>query len=126
MLRKIETILACAAAAVAVLAAPNLGQAATAKENFEWYCSQCHGPNGNADGVNVVDELPVGPMNLTKAKEMKKFNAAKITNTLTHGGPINNLDSLMPPWGDRLSKSEIAALVQYVQSLCKEADCPKN
>lgn len=126
MARKIETVLASIWAAAVVLVAPNFGLAASAKENFEWYCAQCHGSNGAGDGVNVVDELPVGPMNLTKAKEMKKFNGEKITNTLTHGGPINNLDSLMPPWGDRLSKKEISELVRYVLSLCKEAECPKN
>lgn len=125
MLRKIETIFVSAWAVVAVLVAPTVGLAASAEENFNWYCAQCHGSDGAGDGVNVVDELPVGPMNLTKAKEMKKFGSEQITNTLTHGGPINNLDSLMPPWGDKLTKDEIADLVLYVRSLCKEADCPQ-
>lgn len=125
MIRKNGKILAAACLAVVVLAAPKIGLAASAEENFKWYCAQCHGPDGAGDGVNVVREMPVGPMNLTKAKEMKKFTNEQITNTLTHGGPINNLDALMPPWSDRLSKKEIAELVLHVRSLCKEAECPK-
>lgn len=122
----VDKKLACALGCAAILLTPVIALASSAKENFEWYCVQCHGPIGGGDGINNVKELPIGPMNLTKAKQMKKFTNDQITNTLTHGGPINTLDSLMPPWGDRLSKDEIAALVLYVRSLCKEADCPKQ
>lgn len=101
------------------------GAAATAKENFDWYCAQCHGPKGAGDGINSVDDLPVGPMNLTSAKEMSKFTGPMIVKTLTHGGPVNTLDSLMPPWGNRLTTDEIEELMRYVLSLCKEEGCPK-
>ena len=101
--------------------------AATAQENFKWFCNQCHGPKGQGDGVNAsVAELPVGPMDLTKAKQMKKFKGADIVKTLTHGGPVNSLDSLMPPWGNTFTKKEIEKLMLYVQSLCKESGCPND
>ncbi len=100
--------------------------AASAEENFGWYCVQCHGAKGAGDGVNsTVKELPVGPMNLSKAKEIKKFTDEDIFKTITHGGPVNRLESLMPPWGNKLTPEEIKALVRFVRSLCKEADCPK-
>lgn len=126
MTRMIEKRLAGVLAAAAMLLVPAIALAASAKDNFEWYCAQCHGPKGAGDGINAVKELPVGPMNLTKGKLMKKFTSDQITNTLTHGGPINTLDSLMPPWGDRLTKDEIKDLVLYVRSLCKDAECPKQ
>lgn len=119
------------ALAVASLAGASLlvqtmpGLAATAKENFDWYCMQCHGPKGAGDGINSVDDLPVGPMNLSAAKEMTKFTGPMIVKTLTHGGPVNTLDSLMPPWGNRLTAAEIEELMRFVRSLCKQADCPK-
>lgn len=100
--------------------------ASTAKQNFDWYCAQCHDVDGGGDGINSkVEELPVGPMALNKAKEMEKFSDAQIIKTITHGGPVNNLESLMPTWGLRLSEQEIKELVVYVRSLCIAADCPK-
>lgn len=100
--------------------------AATGQENFEWYCVQCHGPEGAGDGINSeVDELPVGPMALSKGKEMKKFSNDQIIKTLTHGGPANTLESLMPPWGNTFTADEIKELMLYVRSLCKDVDCPK-
>ena len=99
--------------------------AATAEANFKWYCVQCHGPEGKGDGINSVDELPVGPMNLTNPEELKKFSNDQIIQTVTHGGPANTLDSLMPPWGNRLTAEEIKKLMRYVRSLCEGTGCPK-
>ena len=111
--------------AMAVLGAPKGGFAATAEENFKWFCVQCHGPEGKGDGINSVDELPVGPMNLSKPKNMKKFSDEDIVKTITRGGPVNSLESLMPPWGNTLTKAEIKALMKFVRTLCKDPDCPK-
>lgn len=107
------------------LCTPLPTSAATAKENFEWYCLQCHGPEGSGDGINSeVEELPVGPMALSKGKEMKKFSNDQIIKTLTHGGPANTLESLMPPWGNTFTTKEIEELMLHVRSLCKDAECP--
>jgi len=113
-------------AVIAVLVSSPESRASDAKENFAWYCVQCHGVNGGGDGINSVDELPVGPMNLTKSKEMNKFSGEMIIGTLTHGGPKNTLDSLMPPWGNTFTSAEIKALMLYVRSLCKDADCRQD
>lgn len=104
---------------------PMAGSAATAEDNFEWYCVQCHGPEGGGDGINSeVDELPVGPMALNKSEEMKKFSDDDIIKTLTHGGPANTLEPLMPPWGNTFTAAEIEDLMRHVRSLCADADCP--
>lgn len=126
MVVKVESAVVPVLLAVMALATPTTSLAATAEENFQWYCVQCHGPKGAGDGVNsTVKELPVGPMNLSKAKEIKKFSDEDIIKTVTHGGPANRLESLMPPWGNRLTQDEIKALMRFVRTLCKEADCPK-
>lgn len=125
MLANIETAVVVLLLGAFTFTAPPAA-ATTAEQNFEWYCVQCHGADGGGDGINSqVEELPVGPMALNKAKEMKKFSDDQIRKTLTHGGPVNNLESLMPTWGLRLSEQEIKELVPYVRSLCKEADCPR-
>lgn len=111
--------------ATAALAWPPDGLAAPVEENFKWYCVQCHGSEGKGDGINSVEDLPVGPMNLSKAKNMKKFSNEDIVKTITRGGPVNSLEPLMPPWGNTLSKKEIKALMKFVRTLCKEPGCPK-
>lgn len=99
--------------------------AASGRENFEWYCVQCHGPEGAGDGVNSeVEELPVGPMALSKSDEMAKFSNEDIVRTLTHGGPANTLEPLMPPWGNTFTPDELEDLMEHVRSLCLDEDCP--
>lgn len=125
MFTKIKRMLFAGLLATALTAIAQTGLASTAQQNFEWYCAQCHGLDGGGEGINSVDELPVGPMALSKAKEMIKFTDDQIVQTITQGGPVNNLESLMPTWGLTLTEKEIKELVRYVRSLCKEAECPK-
>ena len=125
MIKKITTAIFPALLALTVLMLPAGGRASTAEQNFKWYCVQCHDEDGGGDGINNVAELPVGPMALNKAEEMEKFTDDQIIKTITHGGPANNLESLMPTWGNTLTDKEIKELMKYVRSLCKDAVCPK-
>lgn len=126
MLTNIKTMFFAGLSVTVMVSTAQTGLASTAQENFEWYCAQCHDLDGGGDGINSVDELPVGPMALNSAKEMIKFTDDQIVQTITQGGPVNNLESLMPTWGNTLTEKEIKELVRYVRSLCKEADCPKQ
>ena len=125
MLTYIKTVFLAGLLVTMMVVTTQTGLASTAQQNFEWYCAQCHNLDGGGDGINSVDELPVGPMALNKAKEMIKFTDEQIIQTITQGGPVNNLESLMPTWGNTLTAQEIKELVRYVRSLCKEAECPK-
>lgn len=125
MIENMKKTLGAALLTLAIVSIPQLSLGGdSVKERFDWYCAQCHGVTGAGDGINSVDELPVGPMDLSVSKEIKKFTNDQIIGTLTHGGPTNNLDPLMPPWGNTFSESEIKELMLYVRSLCKGDGCP--
>lgn len=93
--------------------------AATAEENFRWFCAQCHGPEGRGDGVNHTPDLPVKPRNLTDPKDIGQFSDEEMLATITKGGAVNDLSAIMPPWGDRLSEAEIRDLIRFIRGLCK-------
>ncbi|MGH7379374.1 MAG: c-type cytochrome [Candidatus Methylomirabilales bacterium] len=99
-------------------AAPRTSVAATAEENFRWFCAQCHGPEGRGDGVNHTPDLPVRPRNLTDPKDVGQFSDEEMVATITKGGAVNDLSAIMPPWGDRLSEAEIRDLIRFIRSLC--------
>jgi mono/diheme cytochrome c family protein len=89
------------------------------KQNFLFLCAQCHGVNGDGTGPNASKQLEVLPANLTDGAYMSKFTDEQIFRTLTFGGPANNLSTLMPPWGNRLSAEERWELVHYIRTLCR-------
>ncbi len=102
------------------LVIPERVLAEDALTNYNWYCAQCHGEGGEGDGPNAGKDLPVAPRNLTKKEEMVKFSEEMIFNTLTKGGPANNLSTLMPPFGNILPPDELKALAKLVRTeLCK-------
>jgi mono/diheme cytochrome c family protein len=89
------------------------------EQNFLFLCAQCHGVKGDGHGPNASNQLEVVPADLTDGDYMAKFTDEQIFRTLTFGGPANNLSSLMPPWGNRLSREERWELVHYIRSLCR-------
>jgi len=106
----------------ALVFAPSTGSAerafkSAAKDNFKWHCAQCHGEKGNGKGPNATADLPVEPRDLTSKTDIPRFTDDQVTKTLTHGGPANELSSIMPPWGNTLSKKEIEDLLAFVRTL---------
>lgn len=95
---------------------PALG--ASAKENFSRFCAQCHGFQGKGDGVNAP-HLDIAPRDLTDADQMARRTDDEIARTIKKGGAPNGLSSLMPPWGNTLSRQEIDDLVGYIHDLCQ-------
>jgi cytochrome c oxidase cbb3-type subunit III len=87
-------------------------------DTFQFLCAQCHGVHGDGTGPNASPSLDAQPANLTDPVYMAKFTDDQIVRTITFGGPANNLSSLMPPWGNRLSRDEIVDLVRYIRTLC--------
>src|SRR5574337_887015 len=93
--------------------------AATAEENYRFYCAQCHGLEGRGDGPNATKSQPVSPRDHTSAAEMNKLTDEDILNSITDGGAATSKSTLMPPFGKTLTKPEIAALKDYLRKLCK-------
>lgn len=93
--------------------------AASAEENYRFYCAQCHGLEGKGDGPNATKNMPVEPRDHTSAGEMNKITDDDIMNAIADGGPATSKSSLMPPFSKTLTKSEIVALKDYLRKLCK-------
>lgn len=97
--------------------------AETAEENYRLYCAQCHGTEGNGQGINnTLGGLAVSPRNHTNAMEMSKLSDAEIRLAIAEGGDAVQKSELMPAWEKTLSAPEIDDLVLYLRKLCKCAE----
>ena len=106
--------------ALAVLFGPTGGRAESAQEIYRLYCAQCHGTQGNGQGVNqTTDGLGVSPRDHTNAKEMSKLSDADLRLAIAEGGDAVQKSELMPTWGKTLSAEEIDDLVVFLRKLCK-------
>ncbi|MBI3353635.1 MAG: cytochrome c [Nitrospirae bacterium] len=92
--------------------------AASAEENYKWYCSQCHGLKGDGKGINATPDQPVNPKNHTDAKEMAKLSTSDVENVIRDGGAATSKSTMMPPWGKSMTDAEIKELVPYLSKLC--------
>lgn len=95
-----------------------VSSAASAKENYDFYCVQCHGPEGKGDGVNVTKDMSVTPRNHADAKEMAKLTDKDIFNAIKDGGVANSKSPLMPPFGSTITTDEVNDLVKYLRKMC--------
>ncbi len=92
--------------------------AATAKDNYSFYCAQCHGLEGRGDGPNATRNQPVDPRDHTSPVEMTKMTDDDVIAAITEGGTATAKSGLMPPFGNTLTKEEIVALKDYIRGLC--------
>lgn len=95
-------------------------KAATAEENYRFYCASCHGLEGRGDGPNATPDMPASPRNFTSRKEMNKLTDQDIVIIIKSGGSATGRSTLMPPFGKVLSDPEVNALKDYLRKLC---DC---
>ncbi len=98
--------------------APGTLRAASAPENYRFYCAQCHGLEGLGDGPNATKNQPVEPRDHTSAYEMGKLTDEDISYVIRDGGVATSKSTLMPPFGATLSEEEIAELVVHIRKLC--------
>lgn len=80
-------------------------------ENFETYCSVCHGDDGR--GKTEMGKKK-GARDLTSAKWQAGVDDARLAKSISKGR------GNMPNFGPRLSAEEIDALVKEVRSLAKK------
>jgi len=89
-----------------------------AEMQYQTYCWQCHGMNGDGKGLNIKD-MQVQPRNHTDAKAMGGRSDDELFKVIKEGGPAISKSVIMPPWGKTLSDNEIRELVRYLRQLCK-------
>lgn len=102
-----------------VVLVKNSSHAATAEENYRFYCTQCHGVSGNGDGINVTKEMPVTPRDHASAEEMSKLTDSEIISAIADGGAANSKSPLMPPFGKTMTRDEIKDMMLYLRKMCK-------
>lgn len=114
-------ITACGLAiALAVVCGSTASRAESAEQNYRLYCAQCHGTQGNGQGINqTADGLAVSPRDHTNAKEMSNLSNREIRLAIAEGGDAVEKSELMPAWGKTLSAREIDDRVLYLRALCK-------
>jgi cytochrome c oxidase cbb3-type subunit 3 len=116
MLNKLTPVFLLAAI---LLAASVQAQAKeTAADNYRAYCVQCHGMQGNGNGINIRD-MSVVPRDHTDAQAMSARSDDILFKAIKEGGSSISKSVLMPPWGATLSDEEIKELVQHLRMLCK-------
>lgn len=103
---------------VSFVLSSGLEAGASAKKLFNFYCAQCHGASGKGDGPNVTKDMPVTPRNFTNVAEMNKLSDTDLTNVIKDGGPALSKSSIMPPWSQTLTDSEVGELVKHIRKLC--------
>ena len=89
------------------------------KELYQYYCAQCHGEKADGKGINATEDLPTQPKDFTSPKNLPVFSDEQIINTITHGGPREQLSFIMPSWGSILAAEEIELLRAYLREICK-------
>ncbi len=94
-------------------------RAASARDNYEFYCAQCHGLDGRGDGPNATESQPVDPRNHRSPYDMGKLTDADIMDAIRDGGSATNKSTLMPPFGKTLTEKEIRDLKDYLRQLCR-------
>ncbi len=109
--------------ALAVVFVPIGSRAEPAQENYRLYCAQCHGVQGNGQGINqTADGLGVSPRDHTNTKEMSKLTDQELRLAISEGGDAVQKSELMPGWGKTLSAEAIDELVVFLRQLCKCAE----
>ena len=101
--------------------------AASAEENYKFYCVQCHGKDGTGTGPNAkpstfgldLPEMSVTPINHASKDDMSKLSDTDIIGAITDGGISVNKAALMPPWGKTLTEAEIKDMLGHLRMLCK-------
>ena len=90
----------------------------TGRRLYASTCAFCHGIEGDGFGINAPN-LPVPPRDHTDASYMNNLTDEQLVAVIRFGGTANGKTAFMPPWRDRFSDREIAALVAYLRTLAR-------
>ena len=95
------------------------GDPAAMKQEFNRFCSKCHGTGGKGDGPQA-DALTTKPRDFTDCTRMKGITDDVAFKAIKEGGESVGLSKDMPAWKDGMDDDEIRNLVAYVRTFCKQ------
>ena len=92
------------------------------RENFQAWCTNCHGEEGKGDGplAEALGE-DIFPRDLTDASILSKRTDADLFKVIKLGGPAAGFSEAMPAQGGgMLTDEEIKNVILYIRAdLCK-------
>jgi mono/diheme cytochrome c family protein len=86
---------------------------------FQELCAVCHGVGGKGDGPSARGLEP-RPADFTNCQAMAKDSDEVLSKIIKGGGQSVGRSTVMPSWGDALSKQQIHELVKFIRGLCKK------
>lgn len=92
---------------------------AAVKQNYDTFCSKCHGVNGKGDGPGAAT-LKTRPRDFTDCKRMATYSDDTLFNVIKNGGGAAGLSSEMQAWSSGFEDSEIHDLVAFVRTFCSK------
>ncbi|MBM4053593.1 MAG: hypothetical protein FJ264_02745 [Planctomycetes bacterium] len=92
----------------------------SAKASFEYYCSPCHGKEGDGRGTFYTIDLNPKPRNFKDAAYMATRSEADLTQSITGGAASVGKSNLCPPWGNIFTEARITEMVSYIKGLSVE------
>jgi mono/diheme cytochrome c family protein len=87
------------------------------RDTYQFYCAQCHGPEGHGNGINAP-HLTVPPRDHTKADYLETRTDEHLFTAIQQGGLSVGRAPCMPSWQHTLDENTIHSLVSYIRELC--------
>lgn len=81
------------------------------------HCIRCHDPESTPERVSNHDNLNAKPHAFTDGAFLNTISNANLSAIIAHGGVALNKSAEMPPYGNRLTKAEIDALIAYIRAV---------
>ena len=82
------------------------------RQQFQNYCSSCHGPDGLNSGVIFADKMSP-PVPLLSSPAVQEFRDGQLKQIIQYGVSPSG----MPGWHDTLSEEEIWKIVLFIRQL---------
>lgn len=89
-------------------------------EAYLGYCSMCHGEWGAGDGPlseQLRDQGGVVPAHLNDRGRLDAIGRAEVVRVIEKGGAHTRRSNLMPPWGERIPRTRIEEIADFVMTL---------
>lgn len=97
------------------------------KEIYQAACVACHGPQarGLPHPTSGFDPPKTFP-DFAQCDQTTPESNNTWTTIIRDGGPARGFSNIMPAFGDALTREQIAAVVAYLRSFCREAEWPRG